>query len=139
MLIEAVVAIALVAIAIVAIVADLANAEKATAAAQNQATLDANLRYVSDYLRSHAQAAYTLCATTTTYSVPNPPAPAPALNPSNPVNAVVRSTSATRDGNAVTPLQTCSDGSKDFGIQEITITQSLGGITETRTVWKAAP
>ena len=151
-LIEAIVALALVAVAVVALVLDLDAAQKSTTIAQNQASADAQLRYVSDYLRGHSTSAYVLCAGTATYSIPNPPS-GPALNPSNPVTAITLSKSATRNGSPISPLKDCKTGTVspatcpvassppgcDYGVQEITITQTVGSTSLTRSVWKSVP
>ncbi|HET9050618.1 MAG TPA: hypothetical protein VFO60_02880, partial [Candidatus Dormibacteraeota bacterium] len=151
-LIEAVVALALVAVAIVALVVDLAAAQRTVTVAQDQASADAQLRYVGDYLRDHDRAAYQLCAAPSAYSVPNPPT-GPALNPQHPVVAVTLGRSASRNGVPISPLRDCSTGATDpatcaaastppgcdYGVQELTITQTVGGTTLTRTVWKSVP
>lgn len=157
-LLEAIVALALVAVAIVALVIDLSAAQRTVTVAQDQAAADAQLRYVSDYLRDHTAAPYQLCAGLTTYSIPNPPA-GPPLNPTNPVTAVTLSGGATRNGLPIAPLEDCKTltagscplggGSCcpstslprgcDYGVQELTITQSVGSTTLKRTIWKSVP
>lgn len=163
-LIEVMVALALVATAITFLVGSMANAQKTGAVAQNESTAETSARYVYDYLRAHTPlgqtgcdaahgCAYVLCAgtrwATGSYSVPNPPAPAPALS-ANPITSVIFSTSATRDGSAIPPLQDCTNGNVapnscvaghvcDWGLQEIKITQSSAGAQVSRIVWKSKP
>lgn len=167
-LIEVMVALALVATAITFLVGSMANAQKIGTVAQNESIAETSVRYVYDYLRVHhtptpppnpapdcdaVGCRYILCEgtkwATGSYSVRNPPAPAPALS-ANPITSVIFSTSATRDGTAVPPLQDCTNGNVapssciaghmcDWGVQEIKITQTSAGIMASRTVWKSRP
>jgi type II secretory pathway pseudopilin PulG len=145
-LIELVVSIAVLSIGVVGIAFGFSAAERSATITQTQAQLEGTIRHISDYIRSHDQLTYQLCATPATYSVPNP-LEGITLNPANPVTAIALSTSATRNGAAVPPLKDCTTQQVapsscpnlhtcDWGVQEIKITATSGGRSLTRWVWK---
>jgi prepilin-type N-terminal cleavage/methylation domain-containing protein len=153
-LIEMLVAIAIMTVGVIGIAASFANIQRDAQVGQNQASLEATMGHVTDYLRSKA-VAYTYCAQQgSTYSVGMTVEGVNLGLNAPPSVTLTKVTNVDSNGTVLPPLFDCASGSPvapppgttvcpssycDWGVQRLTVTiTSTTGRSLTRVVFKSA-